>query len=182
MRKITDTADMHVLASEYNRHITFLGKMKANKFAVKIGDTIEWTYGGIPAWLGQKPGVAFRQTNKVWQPAMEKFFNVVVKRMADGKFFATQGGPIVLMQVENELPKTDMTYVEWCGTMAHAALDAVGVSVPIEMCNGQTAKSTINTCNGNDCSGYLENHGQNGRILIDQPGLWTENEGGFQTW
>ncbi len=23
MRKITDTADMHVLASEYNRHITF---------------------------------------------------------------------------------------------------------------------------------------------------------------
>ena len=25
MRKITDTADMHVLASEYNRHITFLG-------------------------------------------------------------------------------------------------------------------------------------------------------------
>jgi len=47
MRKITDTADMHVLASEYNRHITFLGKMKANKFAVKIGDTIEWTYGGI---------------------------------------------------------------------------------------------------------------------------------------
>jgi len=47
MRKITDTSDMHVLASEYNRHITFLGKMKANKFAVKIGDTIEWTYGGI---------------------------------------------------------------------------------------------------------------------------------------
>ena len=47
MRKITDTADMHVLASEYNRHITFLGKTKANKSAVKIGDTIEWTYGGV---------------------------------------------------------------------------------------------------------------------------------------
>ena len=47
MRKITDTADMHVLASEYNKHITFLGKMKANKFQVIVGDTIEWTYGGI---------------------------------------------------------------------------------------------------------------------------------------
>ena len=47
MRKITDTADMHVLASEYNRHISFLGKMKAKKFSVVIGDTIEWTYGGI---------------------------------------------------------------------------------------------------------------------------------------
>ena len=40
MRKITDTADMHVLASEYNRHITFLGKMKAKKFSVVIGDTV----------------------------------------------------------------------------------------------------------------------------------------------
>ena len=47
MRKITDTADMHVLASEYNKHITFLGRMKANKFQVVVGDTIEWTYGGI---------------------------------------------------------------------------------------------------------------------------------------
>ena len=47
MRKITDTADMHVLASEYNKHITFLGKMKANKYQVVVGDTIEWTYGGI---------------------------------------------------------------------------------------------------------------------------------------
>ena len=47
MRKITDTADMHVLASEYNRHVTFLGKMKARKFSVVVGDTIEWTYGGV---------------------------------------------------------------------------------------------------------------------------------------
>ena len=47
MRKITDASDMHVLASEYNRHINFIGKMNANKFSVVIGDTIEWTYGGI---------------------------------------------------------------------------------------------------------------------------------------
>ena len=47
MRKITDTGDMNVLASEYNKHITFLGKMKARKFSVVVGDTIEWTYGGI---------------------------------------------------------------------------------------------------------------------------------------
>ena len=68
----------------------------------------EWTYGGIPAWLGLKPGVAFRETNAVWQPAMEAWFNVIVDRMAKGSFFASQGGPIVLVQVENELPKTDM--------------------------------------------------------------------------
>ena len=47
MRAITDTADMHVLASEYNRHITFLGKQKAKQFSVVIGDNIQWTYGGV---------------------------------------------------------------------------------------------------------------------------------------
>lgn len=142
----------------------------------------EWTYGGIPAWLGQKPGVAFRQTNPVWQPAMQKWFTVVVDRMAAAGLFATQGGPIVLVQVENELPGTDEGYVQWCGDMANAALRALDVDVPVTMCNGETANNTINTCNGNDCSNYLEQHGQTGRILIDQPALWTENEGGFQTW
>lgn len=151
---------------------------------LRIGPYVcaEWTYGGLPAWLGQKDGVAFRQTNSVWQPAMEKWFNTIVSLMAKGNFFATQGGPIVLVQVENELPATDKSYVAWCGTMAQKALDAVSVNVPLTMCNGETANNTINTCNGNDCSNFLENHGQSGRILVDQPALWTENEGGFQTW
>ena len=151
---------------------------------LRIGPYVcaEWTYGGLPAWLGLKDGVAFRQTNSVWQPAMKQWFNVIVDQMATGNFFASQGGPIVLVQVENELPATDKTYVEWCGTMAHEALDSVGVSVPVTMCNGETASTAINTCNGNDCTSFLEHHGQNGRVLVDQPGLWTENEGGFQTW
>jgi len=72
---------------------------------------------------------------------MEKWFNTIVQRMAAGRFFATQGGPIMLVQVENELPKSDESYVEWCGTMAHAALDAVNVSVPITMCNGEVCAS-----------------------------------------
>jgi hypothetical protein len=66
--------------------------------------------------------------------------------------------------------------------MANNALKAVKVDVPITMCNGETANSTINTCNDNDCSDWLEGHGDSGRILIDQPGLWKENEGDFQTW
>ena len=114
---------------------------------LRIGPYVcaEWTYGGLPTWLGLKPGVAFRQTNPVWQPAMQKFFNGIVERMAAGGLFATQGGPIVLVQVENELPDTDKTYVEWCGTMAHAALDAAKVDVPVTMCNGETASTAINT-------------------------------------
>eukprot|EP00040_Diaphanoeca_grandis_P031845 m.191403 g.191403 ORF g.191403 m.191403 type:complete len:783 (+) comp32431_c0_seq1:96-2444(+) len=161
------------------------GAQEAGLFVnLRIGPYVcaEWTYGGIPAWLGQKPGVAFRQSNPVWQPAMEKFFNLIIDMMAKGNFFATQGGPIVLTQVENELHGSNQQYVDWCGTMAETALKAVNVSIPITMCNGQTAATTINTCNGNDCSGFLKSHGQNGKILITQPALWTENEGGFQTW
>ena len=151
---------------------------------LRIGPYVcaEWTYGGLPAWLGLKPGVKFRQSNPIWQPAMEKWFNYVVAAMAGAKLFATQGGPIVLVQVENELPSTDIPYVAWCGDMAARALKSAGVAVPITMCNGETANNTINTCNGKDCVSYLEKHGQSGRILIDQPALWTENEGGFQAW
>ena len=52
--------------------------------------------------------------------------------------------------------------------------NAFNVNVPWIMCNGVSANNTINTCNGNDCAGFLEQNGQSGRILIDQPGLWTE--------
>lgn len=143
----------------------------------------EWTYGGLPHWLGLKEGVKFRQTNAIWQNAMEKFFTEVIERMAQRQLFSTQGGPIVLVQIENELPATDLGYVQWCGDMANRVLAERGAGgIPLEMCNGESANNTINTCNGNDCSWFLENNGQSGRILVDQPALWTENEGGFQVW
>ena len=45
MRKITDTSDMHVLAAQYNSHITFLGKTKGA--GITKGDKIAWEYGGL---------------------------------------------------------------------------------------------------------------------------------------
>ena len=77
----------------------------------------------------------------------------------------------MLAQIENELGNNaDPRYVQWNGDMANA----FNVGVPWIMCNGVSANNTINTCNGNDCAGFLEQNGQSGRILIDQPGLWTE--------
>merc|ERR1712232_566416 len=58
-----------------------------------------------------------------------------------------------------------------------------GVDIAWGMCNGNSANNTINTCNGGDCASFLENNGQNGRVLIDQPALWTENwMGWFDSW
>jgi len=45
MRAIEDTEEMHVLASEYNRHVNFLRKRKGSN--VVVGDQVVWKYGGL---------------------------------------------------------------------------------------------------------------------------------------
>ena len=57
MRKITDTSDMHVLAAQYNSHITLLGKRKGA--GIIKGDKIAWEYGGL-----QKVGVVVKVNRK----------------------------------------------------------------------------------------------------------------------
>lgn len=151
---------------------------------VRIGPYVcaEWNYGAIPEWLGFVDGIRFRTYNEPWLDAMSAFMFDVVERLKAAELFAGQGGPIVLAQIENELdpPKTrdEAKYVEWCGDLA-AQLD---IGVPWLMCNGASASNTINTCNGVDCTAFLEQHGQSGQILISMPPLWTEDEGGFQSW
>lgn len=151
---------------------------------LRIGPYVcaEWNYGGLPVWLGFKPGIEFRCHNDAWMRYMERWFRQVVDLLEPQ--FATHGGPIVLVQVENELnagpTPRGRAYVEWCGRMANDAL--VRTPVPVIMCNGDSATDTINTCNSGSCTEFLERHGQSGRILIDQPPLWTESSGGFQVW
>lgn len=70
-------------------------------------------------------------------------------------------------------------YADWCGTL----VDRLAPNVTWTMCNGLSAKNTINTCNDvGGGIGFLEKYGGNGRIQIDQPPIFTEFEGGFQTW
>ncbi|CAE7808748.1 BGAL5, partial [Symbiodinium sp. KB8] len=143
---------------------------------LRIGPYVcaEWTYGGVPVWLGLKPGMRLRSSEGPWQAAMQGWFQRVVD--VARPFFAARGGPIVMVQVENELHGDDMAYVDWCGRMAHTTLTSAGVWVPILMCNGNSSPLTINTCNGFDCVDFIESHGQSGAIGVSQPPLWTEDE------
>ena len=145
---------------------------------LRIGPYVcaEWDYGGIPTWLAYKEGMRFRTTNQPWQDAVQKWMGTVINQTR--AYFADRGGPIVLAQVENELHGAPQSYVDWSGDMANA----FDVNVPWLMCNGQSANNTINTCNTNDCTNFLAEHGQSGRILKDQPAMWTENEGWFTSW
>ena len=152
---------------------------EAGLFAnLRIGPYVcaEWDYGGIPAWLAYKPDMRFRAYNQAWMDAVTQWMQTVVA--VTRSYWADRGGPIVLAQVENELNGADQKYVDWSGQVA----TEMNVAVPWIMCNGQSANNTINTCNGNDCAGFIESNGQSGRILIDQPAMWTENEGWFESW
>ena len=47
------------------------------------------------------------------------------------------------------------------------------------MCNGLSAENTILTCNAlSEGVDFLESHGFNGRVQVDQPPMFTEFEGG----
>ena len=126
--------------------------------------------------LAYKEGVRFRSYNQVWRDHVQAWVGRVIEHTRS--YFADHGGPIVLAQIENELNGADARYVQWNGDMANA----FNVNVPWLMCNGESANNTINACNGNDCTGFIMSNGQSGRILKDQPALWTENEGWFESW
>lgn len=65
-------------------------------------------------------------------------------------------------------------YADWCGSLAQR----LAPDVVWTMCSGLSANQTITTYNGlfDDIS-WMEHHGESGRIQVDQPALWTEDEG-----
>jgi hypothetical protein len=74
---------------------------------------------------------------------------------------------------------TMQDYADWCGAIAKK----YEPNVTWTMCNGLTANNTIHTCNSKDNGAeWLENYGENGRIQVDQPPLFSEFEEGFQDW
>jgi len=75
---------------------------------------------------------------------------------------------------------TIQDYADWCGAIA----EELAPNVTWTMCNGLYANNTILTCNAIDTGHlWLEGHGRESeRIQVDQPAIFTEFEGGFQTW
>jgi Glycosyl hydrolases family 35 len=61
-------------------------------------------------------------------------------------------------------------YADWCGSL----VERLAPNVTWTMCNGLSFKDAIVTCNGDSCTEWLETHGDTGRILVDQPAMWTE--------
>ncbi|KAG5050473.1 hypothetical protein AAZX31_04G227500 [Glycine max] len=158
--------------------VRFIKEIQAQGLYVtlRIGPYIEseCTYGGLPLWLHDIPGIVFRSDNEQFKFHMQRFTAKIVNLMKSANLFASQGGPIILSQIENEYGNVEgafhekgLSYIRWAAQMA------VGLQtgVPWVMCKQDNAPDpVINTCNGMQCGKTFK-----GPNSPNKPSLWTEN-------
>lgn len=152
---------------------------------LRIGPYVcsEWTWGGLPLWLQDIPGMAVRTNSSAFMGEMERWVRRVVAEVRT--LFADRGGPIIMFQLENEYPArtdADYAYVAWIGELA----TSLRLGVPLVMCNGAADgdRGAVESCNSCDCEGWVEQHYNatpDAALLrywgkqADKPAMWTEN-------
>ncbi|KAL1293149.1 hypothetical protein HN51_053772 [Arachis hypogaea] len=147
---------------------------------LRIGPYVcaEWNFGGFPVWLKYIPGISFRTDNGPFKYQMQRFTTKIVDMMKAERLFESQGGPIILSQIENEygpmeyeLGAQGKAYTDWA---AHMAL-GLRTGVPWVMCKQDDAPDpVINTCNGFYCDYFSPNKAY-------KPKMWTEAWTGWYT-
>ncbi|KAL9233365.1 hypothetical protein vseg_008379 [Gypsophila vaccaria] len=161
-----------------NDLVKFIKEIQAQGLYVclRIGPYIEseWNYGGLPFWLHDIPGISYRTDNDPFKLYMQNFTTKIVNLMKSENLYASQGGPIILSQIENEYQNVESafgtkghSYVQWAVDMA------VGLQtgVPWIMCKQTDAPDpVINTCNGMSCGETFT-----GPNSPNKPSMWTEN-------
>lgn len=147
---------------------------------LRIGPYVcaEWNFGGFPVWLKYVPGISFRTDNEPFKVAMQGFTQKIVQMMKNEGLFASQGGPIILSQIENEygpeskaLGAAGHSYINWAAKMAVG----LNTGVPWVMCKEDDAPDpVINACNGFYCDAFSPNKPY-------KPTMWTEAWSGWFT-
>eukprot|EP01132_Coremiostelium_polycephalum_P005274 gene5274-6567_t len=141
----------------------------------------EWSYGGFPEWLREIPGIVFRDYNQPFMNEMSKWISFIVDYLRP--YFASNGGPIILAQIENEYGwlekeygQSGKQYAQWSINFAQS----LNIGIPWIMCAQDDIESAINTCNGFYCHDWIKQHWD---TFPNQPAFWTENwPGWFQEY
>ncbi|KAI8930128.1 glycosyl hydrolases family 35-domain-containing protein [Entophlyctis helioformis] len=128
---------------------------------LRIGPYVcaEWNYGGLPVWLLDKPGIEFRTWNQPFMDAMETFIVKVLQVVEP--FLPRNGGPIIMLQIENEYGFVEGAYGSDGDKYIHWAADLAAkhdVGVPWFMCKQDRIVSIITTCNGFYCDNWIAEH------------------------
>lgn len=95
----------------------------------------EWDGGGLPAWVLTNPAMRIREKEPNYLAAVREWYAQILPILAAHQ--ADRGGPVILMQIENELDFFDCSnpraYMEALRDMARAQ----GITVPLFGCAGQ---------------------------------------------
>ncbi|KDP29226.1 hypothetical protein JCGZ_16615 [Jatropha curcas] len=150
---------------------------------LRIGPYIsgEWSFGGLPVWLKNMPGVSFRTNNTIFMDEMKNFTTLIVKTLEDNDLFEDQTGPIIIVQIENDYEivedsygEAGKAYAQWCIDLAKS----FNLLIPWIM-GQQESYDVIATCNGWYCDQwYPPNHKKD-----TDPKWWIENwTGSYKKW
>jgi hypothetical protein len=141
----------------------------------------EWNFGGFPAWLRDEPCVEFRTWNAPYLRRTERWLRHLFAETLP--LLATRGGPIVLVQLENEYAniakrygKDGDRYLAWILELGRDC----GIDVPVVMCEG-AAEGAVEAFNGFDVP--AERIADFRKRRPGLPLLWTEHwPGWYDTW
>jgi beta-galactosidase len=151
---------------------------------LRIGPYVcaEASYGGFPFALRDVPGMRFRTLNAPFQREVARWVRFVATELHARKLMAPEGGPVILVQLENEYQMVagaygdeGHKYLQWCADLQHE----LDLGVPTIMCYG-AAEGTVETINsfyGHELVEGLR------KSFPNQPPVWTECwTGWYDVW
>lgn len=94
----------------------------------------EWDFGGFPAWLLKDDGIQLRCYSEPYLSYVKAYFNVLLPKLAPLQI--THGGPILMMQVENEYGSygRDQKYLAFLRDLMREN----GIDVPLFTSDGES--------------------------------------------
>ena len=168
---------------------------------VRIGPYIcgEHFNGGIPLWMRTVEGSGascFRCADPVWEGFSTHVLSAVVGELSASSLLFPQGGPVIMLQVENEY-NGDIKYL----TDVVDAARNVTTDVPWILCHDEDLCSAVNANGGAmgkavcTINGFWEDDSAEGDSQPspsfvkkqrennpNQPLSWTEDQGWFDQW
>jgi len=92
----------------------------------------EWNYGGLPVWLRQLNST-WRTYDELWMEQLAEFVEKTIDVVKSANLLAVDGGPIIMMQIENEYGNMESfygsdgsKYVQWLSQYAKSLNPRIG--------------------------------------------------------
>lgn len=60
----------------------------------------EWEFGGLPSWILKEKGIRLRSTDPRFMQKVRNYFSILIPKLTPLQL--TEGGPVIMMQIENE--------------------------------------------------------------------------------